>query len=250
MLARLTTNTARLVDVQFAPSRFSDQDEECESSLVVDLHALRVLLPPIPENAWHRVAGMCGWAVGPVCTNIHRTLSSDLEDVTQLLLDLELRHEPLNDALPVGLLNQDGLEAITYISDSMPNDSHPSKRPALKRPRLTFSIPEVIESTHTSAPSIVITFSPPQPRETSCRIPYQNQAFGCRLTVPNHPVFNKLHPPMVLGPCSLPQADDWQWNNGHWEAVLPTLMEQARRGIFSKPFKPTRKKSRVPCVNS
>jgi hypothetical protein len=93
----------------------------------------------------------------------------------------------------------------------------------------------VISSTHSSSPTIVIILAPPQAQETSCRVPYQDQAFGNLLTVPSHPAFNKAHPPMIPDSCSLPRFDGWKWENGHWKAVLSTLNEQRRRGIIPKP---------------
>lgn len=92
----------------------------------------------------------------------------------------------------------------------------------------------MVSSTHSPSPTIVVTLAPPQVQETSCRVPYQDQAFGNLLTVPSHPAFNKAHPPMIPDSCSLPQFDSWKWGNGHWEAVLPTLNEQRRRGMYSK----------------
>ncbi|PPQ77011.1 hypothetical protein CVT25_014828 [Psilocybe cyanescens] len=193
MLARITTATAHLVDV-------------------VDLQALRCLLPSTKDNLWGRVTA-CGRAV-TLCLNLQQVLSSDFANVTQLLLDLEVRHEePFHDLL--------------------------------------VTLPIVIPSTHPSTPSIVITLAPSQPRETSCCIPYQNQAFGSLLPVPSHPVFNKSHPPMSLDSCILPSLDKWEWRNGRWEVVLPSLEEQNRRGMFSRAISSKRKSCRSPvCTGS
>lgn len=124
------------------------------------------------------------------------------------------------------------------------------------RPFLTLSYTQaalrvIIPSTHPSTPSIIITLAPPQSREMSSCIPYQNQAFGNLLPVPSHPVFNTIHPPMSLDSNILPYLDNWQWENGHWETVLPSLEEQHRRGLFSRAISSKRKACRsLVCVGS
>ncbi|KAF8963930.1 hypothetical protein BDZ97DRAFT_1919460 [Flammula alnicola] len=250
MLARLTVTAAHVLDVQIEQCGMSAQNEDGQHSLVVDLDALRALVPQLPNNAWRRVAQACTRAVTPMCTNLHHTISSDFDNVAQLLLDLEIRHDnTLNSALPVGLLNP--LTPSENVGIETRCLADPTPRPPAKRRRSSHStMPIVIPSTHPSVPTIVITLSPPQPREMSCRIPYQDQAFGNLLTVPSHPVFNKHHPPMVLDPCSLPQLNEWKWENGHWEAVLPSLTEQTKRGMFSRPVMAKKKSSRSPRSNT
>ncbi|KIM47600.1 hypothetical protein M413DRAFT_204502 [Hebeloma cylindrosporum] len=221
MLARLAMKTARLLDVHIELSTIHD-----ENALVIDLAHLCARLPLIPENAWQRIGRSCSRAFVPMCTNVHRMISRDLESVAQLLLELELQSDDaFRGVPPVGLL-----------SDSRGGEDVGSSNecPARKRPRSNLSQPIVISRTHSSSPTIVITLAPRQAQETSCRIPYQDQAFGNLLTVPSHPAFNKVHPPMIPDPCALPQFDGWKWHNGHWEAVLPTLNDQRRQGMYSK----------------
>lgn len=121
-----------------------------------------------------------------------------------------------------------------------------------RRPSYPPPAPIVIPSTHPSAPSIVITPCGSQNQEKTCRVPYQNSAFGRALTVPGHAAYNDVHPPMLMGPSlsspELPLPDDWRWNEGHWEAVLPCLVQQTKRGLFSK-MQTTRRRSRRPCIH-
>ncbi|CAA7264763.1 unnamed protein product [Cyclocybe aegerita] len=246
MLARVTINTARVLDVHFESSPRSDEDG---STLVVDLQSLYALLPPIPD-AWRPVTAAYN-AVAPICTSLQRVISEDIENMASLLLDLELRHsEDWKNALPVGLLEasprSQGVGMLVHGSEPAHLPS-PFERSGRKKRRLSDSpSPIVIPSVHPSAPAIIITLAAPQPRETSCRTPCQDQAFGRRLAVPFHPVFNKTHPPMAFESSSLPRLDNWKWVNGHWMAVLPSLEEQAKRGMFSRPITAKRRKCRTP----
>lgn len=101
------------------------------------------------------------------------------------------------------------------------------------------STPVVIPSTHPSTPTIIITPCPPAPRALHTRVPCQDAAFGARLTVPTHPVFNGPYGGTSTTPTpdrgTLVGADDWRLCGGRWEAVVPGLREQERRGLFSRP---------------
>ncbi|KAF8203912.1 hypothetical protein BJ912DRAFT_1037271 [Pholiota molesta] len=250
MLASLTTSTTRLLDVRIEQSgRSIYQTEDEETALIVDLDALRGLFLPVPNNVWFRAAGACTRAVTPICSNFASLINSDLNNVAQLMLDLESNdRDPLEDALPVGLLN---LTTKESTASDQRDDS--ITRPIRKRRRSSHPTkPLVITSPHPSVPTIVITLSPPQSRETnlSCRVPYQDYAFGNLLTVPSHPVFNKVHPPMMLAASTLPQLDEWRWVNGHCEAILPSLKEQTKKGLFSRPLALKRRTSRSSCHNN
>lgn len=48
-----------------------------------------------------------------------------------------------------------------------------------------------------------------------------------------------------LQPSPLPRLDTWKWVNGHWKAIIPSLEEQTRRGMFSKPRGTRRKCGRT-----
>ncbi|KAF8167458.1 hypothetical protein B0H34DRAFT_681926 [Crassisporium funariophilum] len=246
MLARLTTRATRLLDVHFDQTGLSALHfEDEESSLVVDLNALHSLLPPIPENAWHRVAGACGRAIAPMSTSLWNMVSQDLENVAQVLLDSELLHDGvLEDNKPLSLPDKD---VHPYrLSHSRPSES--SQRNT-RRPTDTAATVIVIPCTHPSTPTITIHLAPTQLQETSCRVPCQDQAFGKLLTVPTYPVFNQAHPPMLPRNCPLPSLNSWKWENGHWQAVLPTLREQSQKGLFSRVVTSKRRASRTPSVN-
>lgn len=106
-------------------------------------------------------------------------------------------------------------------------------------------IPIVIPSQHPLAPSIMITPCGSQSHERACRVPYQDNAFGNLLTVPSHPSFNEIHPPMALDrPNSLPMLENWRWKDGHWEGVVPCLEEQRRRCLFSRMYSTKRRSHR------
>jgi hypothetical protein len=92
--------------------------------------------------------------------------------------------------------------------------------------------PLVIWNKDPSVPTIVITPCDAQPRESSCWVPFQDACFGNRLVVPAHPVVNEVYPPLLARP--LPLARSWEYTGGHWRAVLPTVDEQVRRGLFSR----------------
>jgi hypothetical protein len=70
-----------------------------------------------------------------------------------------------------------------------------------------------------------------------------------KLTVPMHPVFNQCFPPQIP-PLSVPQLEEWRYVHGHWWAIVPTLEEQARNGLFSRALVIKKKPSRMPAVVS
>ncbi|THV06569.1 hypothetical protein K435DRAFT_960534 [Dendrothele bispora CBS 962.96] len=151
--------------------------------------------------------------------------------------------------------------------------------PPRKQRRSTYlTQPIVIPSSHPSAPTIIITpclsdsekaSSLPEASFAS-RVPIQDSAFRSRLTVPRHPTFNCIFPPMRMSlslsffssssssssnsppisscdahansmpmifpplPSFHPLVETWRWKDGHWQAVLPGLEEQMKRGIFSR----------------
>uniref|UniRef100_A0A8H8CQC1 Uncharacterized protein n=1 Tax=Psilocybe cubensis TaxID=181762 RepID=A0A8H8CQC1_PSICU len=250
MLARITTATAHLVNVCFDSSALSTQEnEDGEHALVIDLEALRSLLPSAKDNLWSPVMA-CGRVIAPLCSNLQQALSSDLENIAQLLHDLESRHEEsFQNILPVGLLNDNEkveiVEKMERSNEILCPKLLMGDRPPRKRRRSSQTKQNIIiHSTHPSTPSIIITLAPPQRRERSSCIPYQDNAFGNLLPVPSHPVFNKIYPPMSLESSFLPNIDDWEWRNGRWVAILPSLEEQHRRGLFSKPISSKKKPCR------
>lgn len=105
--------------------------------------------------------------------------------------------------------------------------------------------PLIIKPTHPSAPTIIVSPCPPQARETSSWVPYQDSSFGTRLVVPTYTPSNDSFPPLVA-PLNIDnRVDDWKYVNGHWCAVLPTQDEQCRRGLYSRSVR--RPRLRPPC---
>lgn len=102
-------------------------------------------------------------------------------------------------------------------------------------------------STHPSVPTIIISPSPPNVRETSCWVPLQDSRFSNQLTVPSYHCINDYHPPQIrpqqnpnatrhTGHPPLSAVERWKYEDGHWQAVLPSLEAQIQRGLFSRPI--------------
>lgn len=89
-----------------------------------------------------------------------------------------------------------------------------------------------IENDNPSIPTIVITPCETEERESSCWVPVQDACFGNQLVVPSHPVVNEVFPPLLARPMMCGRK--WEYREGHWRAVLPSLEEQVRRGLFSR----------------
>lgn len=100
-----------------------------------------------------------------------------------------------------------------------------------------------MQSSHSSVPTIIIPPCEPREHEISCHVPLQNCEFGGRLTVPRHPVFNQVFPPLSHSPHTLFANKKWKWHDGHWQATLPCLEEQTKNGLFSRALV-TRRRSR------
>jgi len=242
MLARLSMATARLLDVHFEPSDMSTLEDE---TLVVDISTLRTLVFPLPDFAWRQMAGMCGRTITPMYKTIHTMLSEDMEHVVQVLSELEPPSgnnfdDNKNCDRSMALLQLPSpSNAISRHpdADARLGDLSPQERPHRKRRRSSNLIPDhplIIRSTHPSIPTIIITPCLPQPREISCRVPYQDSAFRNKLTIPTHPVFNHVFPPTVLPTYVLPVLEKWRWLDGHWQAILPDFDEQTKKGMFSR----------------
>ncbi|TFK41928.1 hypothetical protein BDQ12DRAFT_732688 [Crucibulum laeve] len=250
MLTRLSLRAVQLLDVQFEDSSTSIPDSG-SNSLTVDLDALRGLVSPLPDNAWQRVAGVYGNTLLPIFRNMQTMLSEDVEQIAQVLSDLERRHEDSFNYEPVSVLSQ--LHPLSLYAPNLQSDVHsntptPATRPLRKRRDSAESCEEpiVIQSLHQSAPTIVITPCASQAPESSCRVPFQNRAFGNLMTVPAHPTFNNVYPPMIPERCRTPTLRKWKWQDGHWQTVLPSIEEQTKKGMFSRAYNGRRKASRAP----
>ncbi|KAF9011044.1 hypothetical protein BDQ17DRAFT_1345356 [Cyathus striatus] len=255
MFARLSMGAAQLLDVSFQASSSSLPEDEFDSVLQVDLTALRSLMNTLPtEDTWRRVRNICQNSISPVYQSIQTMVIDDVERITQVLSDLESCNDELHPSLPSSAL-ADASDQYTPISlDSATGHLNVSGRGSLGKihPRKddshvqsTNCQPIVIPSSHPSAPTIIITPCLAGQRETSCRIPYQNNDFGNMLTVPLHPAFNKVYPPMAPMKDRTPVLSKWIWRSGHWEAVIPSLEEQHQKGLFSRMHAGRRKVSRA-----
>ena len=162
---------------------------------------------------------MCHKSFAPVYNRVQSMLVDDAAQVAQVLLDLEQQNvcyspHSGHDS-PNSLYFQDNRPVVRERScptpGSLPHHSAPSDvppRPARKRRRPTTPLrhshghsrslrtpsphPLHIPNTHPSAPSILITPSPPQPRGYACisAPPTQDSCCGSRLTLPrvvHHP---------------------------------------------------------------
>jgi len=238
MLARLSTGVARFLDVHIETLPSLPENEE--DSLVVDFDSLRHLI--LPTYPWDYVTRVCDKSVVPVYQNIHALLRNDFETVTRVLSELEHYDDDENplpickieNTTPVNNLRNDLCKTAATFERII--GSTLRKRPRRKRRSSSdiFVNPIVIPSPHPDAPTIIITPCPYQIRETSCRIPCQDSAFGNLLTVHNHQTYNHVHPPMVPPCCPLPMINEWVWRDGHWAAILPSLAEQSNQGIHAR----------------
>ncbi|KAF5374986.1 hypothetical protein D9758_000523 [Tetrapyrgos nigripes] len=302
MFARLSRSSARTLGLTLprntSSSRLIGQslqdDDEDDDDVVIQLE---ILMQPLQGflAPWYHLAR----SLAPVYQNLQHIFIHDVDRVAQLLLDLEpvseydymyMEYDDDND--------HDFTEPSesTLIPNSQPNDlltvPSPSKRfsnterelPPRKQRNPSF-LTKPIVIPHSSAPTIVITPSPPSDSENcthsvaeasfASRVPIQDSAFRSKLTVPRHPTFNCIFPPMrmvlsmsmslkstssspntpktsnsktsirtssasscasiIPPPPSLhPLVKSWSWKDGHWQAVLPGLEEQMRKGVFSR----------------
>jgi hypothetical protein len=218
-----------------------------DNGMSVDVNVLACL-----DLSWR---GLCGQTIEPVYRGLKSVVEEDLDTVARLLSELDpLGEEQTNEKLegpPQPQPSSSGPRIYGVAEDSAlacPEISLP-ERPRRKRRRSSALIePLVIKPTHPSAPTIIVSPCPSQARETSSWVPYQDAAFGARLTVPTYAPSNGTFPPLVA-PFDLDdRADDWKYVNGHWCAVLPTQDEQRRRGLYSKSVVSRRRsRPRPPC---
>ena len=79
---------------------------------------------------------------------------------------------------------------------------------------------------------------------TCCWVPVQDACFGKRLVVPAHAAVNEVFPPQLgMGRAGV-LARQWEYADGHWRAVLPSVDEQMRRGLHSRAVSHRRRSSR------
>jgi len=202
--------------------------------LVIDLDAFRSLVFPFPNNAWQQVTD-CNATITPMCRTLQNMVRNDLKNVVRVLSDLEptwdsetLEEADDDDSCPMNI-GSGRAEPGPYLRGGPP--SHRIRRHSLS----TDGTPPRVPCVDLSVPTIIVTPCSPQEPETSCHVPLQNCAFGNRLTVPRHPAFNQTFPPLTVStPSTLSSGKKWRWQNGHWHAALPSLEEQAAKGLFSR----------------
>ncbi|KAG2367723.1 hypothetical protein BDR07DRAFT_228407 [Suillus spraguei] len=230
MFARLSRKSAGWLDV-----RVEHASPGNDNAMSVDVNVLACL-----DLSWR---GLCGQTIEPMYRGLKSVVEENLDTVARLLSELDPLGEELeqtNESLEVPPQPQPSLSLCPriYVAEdgvfTCPEISMP-ERPRRKRRRSSALVEQlVIKPTHPSAPTIIVSPCPSQARETSSWVPYQDAAFGARLTVPTYTLSNGAFPPLVA-PFNLDNhADDWKYVNGHWCAVLPTQDEQCRRGLYSK----------------
>lgn len=240
MFARLSRKSARWLDVRVEHALSGN-----DNGMLVDVNVLACL-----DLSWR---GLCGQTIEPVYRGLKNVVEEDLDTVARLLSELEpLGEEKTNENVegppqPQPQPLSSSGPRIYGVKDSavVCPEVTPPERPRRKRRRSSVLVePLVIKPTHPSAPTIIVSPCPSQARETSSWVPYQDAAFGARLTVPTYASSNDTFPPLVA-PFNLDnRADDWKYVNGHWCAVLPTQDEQCRRGLYSKSIV-SRRRSRL-----
>ncbi|KAH7915717.1 hypothetical protein BJ138DRAFT_1054227 [Hygrophoropsis aurantiaca] len=250
MLARFSRRSSRWLEVR-VESGFSSPENDDIISLDVDVLA-SLILPS--DLSWRRVAGMCGRTVSPMYTGLQSMVQQDVDHVARLLYELDPLSETDETLSPRIAKQPLSPKKITAeSSESLPSDPCQSEEPRRKRRRSSaLTDPLIIRSSHPSAPTIIITPCSPQARETSCWVPYQDASFGACLTIPSHPALNDIHPPLARPTGTLPHIENWEYAEGHWKAILPTLSDQCSRGLYSKPIVTRRRacRTRFPSASS
>jgi len=217
---------------------------------VLNIDTVRLVLQ-LPDMPWCGVTQICGRTISPVYKCLRDIVGEDMQNITRVLAGLEPA-----DEFDFG--DEESLEDPTTFSEPPFNpvvedgahDSFSSGTRRKRRRSYDANASEqsfIIPSMHASVPTIVVTPCPAEPRETSCHVPYQDAAFNNRLTVPTHIIFNEAFPPM-MPPQRLwaPSIKQWKWQDGHWQASIPGLEEQARKGLFSRVVNTKRKAHRPP----
>ncbi|KAK0208976.1 hypothetical protein DFS33DRAFT_490190 [Desarmillaria ectypa] len=152
----------------------------------------------------------------------------------KLFLDLEIHDEDIDPSD----YDLDPLCPMNLTPDICRDSSNDSSTSRSQRRRSCLPSPPNFQ-----VPKIVLTLCPSQPHDIPCRVPIQDSAYNQRLTVPTHTTVNSVFPPMRARSPPVKLVKDWIWRDGHWQAILPDLDEQARRGIFSHPSSNVRRKA-------
>jgi len=264
MLSSLSRTASRLLDLHWNEhSNYGDCiSPEEDDILSLHLQTLSQLSLSLPENTVENVAGFCGRLITPLHEYVGSTLSADVETLVQTLheSDPSVAHRH-------NIFDED--DEPIYLSASYPIHEHEhdfSNVATELDGNLTFSTasltqnaqdatsettPDDFTTTKTTLshpiydniPTIIVTLASPRPRERSSLVPLQNANFGAHLTVPTHMPFNVTFPPMavsspssVVAPSISAAVHVWTYENGHWHAEVPSVSEQDRIDVFSRPF--------------
>ncbi|KAJ3721931.1 hypothetical protein C8R42DRAFT_776279 [Lentinula raphanica] len=254
MLARFSKGTAHALGVSFSRGRSlqdsmstSSSDSDSTEEVILDID---VLLLPIQEflAPWWQYTK----TLAPVCSSLQSLLNDDVERISQLLLSLEPPDEDEECLFEnIGDVSEEESSCFMNIGPKNENVARYHERPPYRQhdplsKHHQKSPIVLLPGSHISIPTIIITFSEPQTRETSVLIPIQDCAFGSRLTVPYHTRLNHTFPPMAnpAPPIHFLSDIKWDWRDGHWQAILPGVDEQMLKRMFSKPISHRRHCSR------
>ncbi|TEB38696.1 hypothetical protein FA13DRAFT_1724625 [Coprinellus micaceus] len=252
MVSSWFSRAASLVDTRLQAAGLSIPKDTFLGEYAIDVGSLHATLPSLPADIGQRLTDLCGDTFNPV----RQVLANDIDTITRVLLELETSYQSQKSSdynseaegshRTTDPIQSNALPATTMAIGPQERVHKPRVLPKCRQP--SAPIPIVIPSTHPAAPTIIINSCGSQNPEATCRVPLQNSAFGKMLTVPMHSSFNGIHPPMSLctPTASMPALEEWKWGNGHWEVVLPSLEQQARRGMSSK-MHATRRRSCRPC---
>ncbi|EIM92362.1 uncharacterized protein STEHIDRAFT_143747 [Stereum hirsutum FP-91666 SS1] len=230
--AFLSQASSRVLDVRLETGGTAVSLPVEEQEISLNVEALYALLPAAPQLHWRSVAGLCGSTVAPVYRSLQRRLLDDVEQVATMLVDLGLQNEADEDFESIPQPLEDIILEPDTLIESLPGhdrERSPSRRKSKSPERQG---PLRIENDDPSIPTIVITPCEAEERESSCWVPVQDACFGNQLVVPSHPVVNDVYPPLLAKPMMCGRK--WEYTEGHWRAVLPSLEEQVRRGLFSR----------------
>ncbi|KAF9021748.1 hypothetical protein BDZ89DRAFT_1137786 [Hymenopellis radicata] len=238
MLARLSIGSHEALHL----SSHTEDDDKQALTVNIDL-LLQDIVFHIPDN-WRRAASLYGNSLY-ACRNIQTILSDDVKCIEKLFSDLEQTSSEMEDdeldILSTCDSEDDLLHSSASVSTVLDTRDVPTASSSRTSRRRRSPSPD---SPCFAIPEIIITPCATEPPDMSCRVPLQDSAYNQRLTVPSHTSVNHSFPPMRSRAPPIPSIQNWAWRDGHWQAILPGLEEQSRKGMFSRPTNIRRRASR------
>ncbi|KAK0199061.1 hypothetical protein F5146DRAFT_1021977 [Armillaria mellea] len=234
MLAQLSIGAKQVLELS---SRLTGGSDDEDQPLVINLEVLLQDLALQVPDVWRRAATIYGESIHPACSNLRTMLSGDVERMEKFFLELET-HDDDDGPLVSDLDPPCPMNLTPDASSSTSRSQQRRSRSVSQSASISFgSAFDMYQPSppNFQVPEIVLTLCPSQPRDISCCVPIQDSAYNQRLTVPTHTTVNSVFPPMRARSPPVKSVKDWIWRDGHWQAILPDLDEQARRGIFSRP---------------